>query len=388
MAATTLSATLGVDDDEARSRVLERVRRYVEIETPSGDEAALNELAGIVARDAEALGGRVERHAAPGFGTNLLITFDGGVGVGGDDGKAVVVLTHIDTVHPAGTLETQPFRVRGDRAEGPGVYDMKCGLVLVLEARATLRARGARPARPVRLLVTCDEEIGSHSSYERIVQLARGAAAVLVPEPSVPGGGVKTARKGVATFDLHVTGRAAHAGIEPGRAVSAISEIALQIVELLELADHERGTTVNVGTISGGTATNVVAAAARAGIDVRSVDTGEAARVRAGLERLAPKLAGAAVRVELKEQRPPLERTAAVVRLYEHARALAAELGVELAEGSTGGGSDGSITAAAGAPTLDGLGADGGGAHATDEHVLLADLPFRVALFTRLFETL
>jgi glutamate carboxypeptidase len=254
MAATSMTEALGIGDEEVLRRVLERVRRYVEIETPSGDEAALNQLADMVSADAQRLGGRVERQPAPGFGTNLLIAFEGRARLAADAAPAgaganraavnaaaaaadaqapLVVLTHIDTVHPVGTLERQPFRLLDDRVEGPGVYDMKCGLALVLEALATLHERGERPARPVRLFVTCDEEIGSHSSAATIENLARHAAAVLVPEPSIPGGGVKTARKGVATYDLHVTGRAAHAGIEPGRAVSAITELALQIVELL-----------------------------------------------------------------------------------------------------------------------------------------------------------
>jgi glutamate carboxypeptidase len=388
---------------DLRSRVVARARRYVEHESPSGDEAALTALAEIVARDAETLGGSVQRHAAPGLGTNLVIGFNGRttgatetagaldaprLHTDSPPGSPLVVLAHIDTVHPVGTLKLQPFRVLADRMEGPGVYDMKTGLVLVLEALALLRERGARPRRPLTLLVTCDEEIGSHSARRHIETAARGAAAVLVPEPSIPGGGVKTQRKGVSTYELRAIGSAAHAGIEPERAVSAIAELVYQLHAVLRLADHPLGTTVNIGTIAGGTATNVVAAEAFAGIDVRSVEATEMQRVHAALESLGPQLPGADLRVTLTEQRPPLERTAAVVALYEHTRRLAAELGIDLAEGASGGGSDGSITAALGAPTLDGLGADGGGAHAVDEHVLLADIPFRVALWARLLETL
>jgi glutamate carboxypeptidase len=378
-----IEATLGMPAEEATRRMIERVRIYAEHETPSGDAAALGALARVVARDVESIGARVERHDAPGLGVNLLASFDGEV-----DAAPVVVLAHIDTVHAHGTLVRQPVRVHDGRIEGPGVYDMKCGLVLAIEALRRLHERGARPRRPVRLLVTCDEEIGSHSSHAHIARLAREAAAVLVPEPSVPGGAVKTARKGVTTYELRVTGRAAHAGTEPGRGASAIHELARQIETVLALADPPRGTTLNVGTIAGGTATNVVAASAAAGIDVRTVARDELRRVHEALERLRPQLDGTSVRVALTEERPPLERTEGVVRLYEHARALAAGLGVELAEGSSGGGSDGSIAAGAGAAVLDGLGADGGGAHAEDEHVLLADLPFRLALWQRLLETL
>jgi glutamate carboxypeptidase len=386
-AADPIADTLGIPPDEARSRLLERVRRYVEHETPSGDETALTNLAGVIRRDLEAIGMSVDSLPAPGFGVNLLATLPAAAN-DAEPARSVVILTHIDTVHPKGTLLTQPFRVLEDRAEGPGGYDMKCGLSIAIEALSLLRESGRSPARTVRLLVTCDEEIGSHSSHEHIVSLAGEAAAVLVPEPAVGGGAVKTARKGVTTYELRTIGSAAHAGIEPGRAVSAITEMAHQIRAILELANHDVGTTINIGTISGGTASNVVAAAAHATIDVRSVEQEEARRVREALQGLQPYLPGARVEVQRTEERPPLERTPAVVAVYEHARGLAAGLGVELGEGASGGGSDGSIAAAAGAPTLDGLGPDGGGAHAADEHILLADLPFRVALWMRLLETL
>jgi glutamate carboxypeptidase len=383
-----IAVALGIPADEARRRLLARVRRYVERETPSRDEPALRALAAELRADMVAIGASVECFDAPGNGTNLLAKWPGAGAEGEADARPVAILAHIDTVHPRGTLARQPFRVLDDRAEGPGVYDMKGGLSIALEALALLHERGTPPRRPVHLLVTCDEEIGSHASHDAIVALARAAAAVLVPEPAVPGGAVKTARKGVTTFDLRAIGSAAHAGIEPGRAVSAIAELAHQISALLEFADHPRGTTINVGTVSGGTASNVVAAFAEASIDVRSVDATEERRVAAALAGLRPRLPGARVEVEMTEQRPPLERTPAVVALYEHARALARQLGVDLGEGASGGGSDGSIAAAAGAPTLDGLGADGGGAHANDEHILLADLPFRIALWVRLLQTL
>jgi glutamate carboxypeptidase len=274
------------------------------------------------------------------------------------------------------------------RAEGPGIFDMKAGIALLVEAIAILRVRGTGPRRPLRFLVTCDEEIGSHASRDLIRAAAVGAEAALVPEPSLPDGAVKTRRKGVSTYRLEARGRAAHAGIDPDRAVSAIAEIAHQVLAALAAADPPAGTTVNIGLIQGGTASNVVPAEAWATIDVRFVSSGEGERVDAVLRALRPILPGASIRGELTESRPPLERTDGVVRLYEHARSLAAELGVSLGEGSTGGGSDGSLVATWGLPTLDGLGPRGGGAHAVDEHILLDDLPFRLALLCRLLETL
>jgi glutamate carboxypeptidase len=204
----------------------------------------------------------------------------------------------------------------------------------------------------------------------------------------MPDGAIKTARKGVLTYRLRVEGRAAHAGIEPGTAVSAITELAHQILDILAIADHHRGTTLNVGVIEGGTAGNVVAGRASAEIDVRVVDASEAERVDAALRALAPHLAEARIELTRTESRPPLERTDAVVRLYEQARDLAAGLGVHVGEGASGGGSDGSLIASLGVPTLDGLGPRGGGAHAVTEHILVDDLPFRLAFIARLLEAL
>jgi glutamate carboxypeptidase len=379
-----LEQSLGITRAEATRRVLERARVYVEHETPSGDEAGIIELSLRVEADVRALGAETSVQSAPGFGRNLLVTWPGGDA----DARPLVVLCHIDTVHPRGTLAKMPFRVIDGRAEGPGIYDMKTGLALVIEAMRLLRETGRAPRRPVLLYVTCDEEIGSHSSRATIERLAGEAAAVLVPEPCVHGGAVKTQRKGVATYEMRILGRAAHAGIEPERAVSAITELSNQIQAMLALADHELGTTLNIGVVRGGTASNVVAAEAFAAIDVRLVTREEGDRVDAGLNALRPRQVGATLDLSLTEYRPPLERTDAVVKLYEHAQRLAEAMDVRLAEGASGGGSDGSLAAAAGAATLDGLGADGGGAHAEDEHILVADLPFRLALMARLLETL
>jgi glutamate carboxypeptidase len=375
---------LGTDRAKATERVLARLERYVTIETPSRDAANITRLSKLVEEELDAMGGVVEVFDAPGLGRNLRVTFHGEQ----PDQEHMLVLTHIDTVHPLGTLERQPFRIRDGRAEGPGIFDMKAGLALMVEALGLIAARGQRPNRTVRLLVTCDEEIGSQSARALFRECAADAGAVLVPEPALPDGSAKTRRKGVGTYRLDVYGRAAHAGIEPERAISAVAELARQIHLILALAQPARGTTINVGEIGGGTASNVVAAHAWASIDMRFMEPEEGERVDRALHALTPRLAGARLKLRRNELRPPLVRSAGVAALYEQARDLAAELGETLGEGATGGGSDGSILAALGLPTLDGLGPRGGGAHADNEHILISDIPFRLALYVRLLEAI
>jgi glutamate carboxypeptidase len=379
-----IEAVLGMSVVDATERVMRRLEPYVLLETPSRDAAAITSLSRRIESELLEAGAVVEAFDTPGLGRNLRAW------VPGLQSKAspLVALGHIDTVHPVGTLETQPLRRVEGRAEGPGIFDMKAGVALLVEAITILTARKSGPRRPLRFLVTCDEEIGSHASRELIREAAIGAEAALVTEPSLPDGAVKTRRKGVSTYRLETHGRAAHAGIEPERAVSAVTEIAHQILHVIATADASRGTTVNIGVIRGGTASNVVPAHAWATIDVRFTTPAEGERVNTALNALQPTLQGARVRVDMTETRPPLERTDAVVRLYDHARQAAAELGFALPDGSTGGGSDGSLIAALGLPTLDGLGPRGGGAHAIDEHIILDDLPFRLALLCRLLETL
>jgi glutamate carboxypeptidase len=265
---------------------------------------------------------------------------------------------------------------------------MKAGLVQVVFAVRALRETGRRSAARVVILINSDEETGSHSSRSEIEEQARLSRAVFVLEPSLPPGGrVKTFRKGVGIFHLMVRGRAAHAGLAPRSGVSAIEELARQIQALHEMTDHDRGVTVNVGTVRGGTRINVVAAEAHAEVDLR-VSTGSDAReMEAKILSLEARLEGAEVVVKGGIDRPPLERSPGVVSLYETARGIAGELGFELGEGPAGGGSDGNLTAAQGAPTLDGLGAVGDGAHAAHEHALVNEIPRRTALLARLLET-
>ncbi len=363
---------------------LARLQRYVEHESPSGDVVRTSALAAVLVAELRGLGATVAEHKAPERGKHVEARVEGAEAAL----APLFLLGHLDTVFPVGTLAERPFRVEDGRATGPGVFDMKAGLAVLLEALAQLRAAGGRQRRPLRILLTCDEEVGSGTSRPLIEALARGAAATLVLEPSLPGGAAKTARKGVAGYTLQSFGRAAHAGVEPEKGISAITELAHQVLAAQALAAPERGTTVTVGLVGGGSASNVVPAAAWAEVDVRFATGDEAIRVDTAMRALAPVLPGARLEVSGGVNRPPLERTEAGAALYRTARGLATELGFDLPEGATGGGSDGNFTAALGVPTLDGLGPQGGGAHAVHEHVLVEDLPRRIALLRRLLETL
>ena len=299
-----------------------------------------------------------------------------------------MLLGHFDTVWDVGQLREMPLREEEGRLHGPGIYDMKAGIALGALAIRALQALDRMPPAPVVMFFTTDEETGSATSRALVEAEARRSAAVLVLEPSLPGGALKTARKGCGGYELVVRGVAAHAGIDPRKGASAIRELARQIVRLEALQDLDRGVSLNVGVVAGGTRPNVVPDLATAAIDVRVPAMADAARVDAAMRALTPELPGVSVEVRGGIDRPPLERTPAVIRLYEQARIVAAELGRALGEGSTGGGSDGNFTAALGVPTLDGLGAVGDGAHARHEHVVLADLAWRAALLAGLVHRL
>lgn len=374
---------IGLSRSGATARTLDRIGRYVRIESPSRNVDSLVRLADLIARDAADIGAAVESFDADGLGRNLRLTV-----TGAEPGlRPLYILGHLDTVHPVGTILKQPFQVSDDRVEGPGVYDMKSGVAIALEALSRLAEAGRSPRRTVRVLLTCDEEIGSHGALDLFRLAADEAFAALVPEPSIDDGSVKTRRKGVGTYRLDAWGRAAHAGIEPEKAVSAITELARQIIRILDFADHSKGTTITIGTIGGGTASNVVPAHAWATVDTRFLDPAEGDRLDLSLLSLGPILTGARLEPVRTEMRPPLVRTDEVRKLFETARDLAAGLDVTLGEGTSGGGSDGSLVASMGLPVLDGLGPRGGGAHADDEHIMLSDLPFRLALNMRLLET-
>lgn len=378
-----MSALAGSPAEELRAGALVRLQRLVELESPSGDPVRLRAIAGHLAAELVGVGAEVDTVAVE-VGEHVM-----GRVPGREAGLApVLVLGHMDTVHPVGSFDPV-FRVEErSRAVGPGAFDMKGGLACVLEALARLHGAGASPRRPVIVLITCDEETGSATSRDLIEELAAGAHAVLVPEPPLPDGSAKTLRKGVAWYTLEVAGRASHAGLAPEAGVNAILELAHQVLAVTELADADAGTTINVGVVAGGTASNVVPARARAELDVRFTSAVEARRVDRAIQALEPTLAGASLTVTGGINRLPMERTDGMVALFEHARDMAAEDGWALGEGMAGGASDGSFTAALGTPTLDGIGPRGDGAHAHHEHVLLADLAPRVRLFGRLLEQL
>ncbi len=365
--------------------MLALLRSFVEIESPSHDKAAVDRLVQLVAAEWKDRGAEVEVLKQSRWGNQIIAKLPFRKKFGGQ----ILVLGHLDTVYPIGTLAKTPFRIRGNRAWGPGTFDMKSGPVMALAAADALRVLELFPRRDITLLWTSDEEVGSSASRSVIEREARKSEAVLVLEPAFgPAGCLKTARKGVGEAKLIVTGRSAHAGVDPQNGVNAVHELALQITRLLKLNNPSRGTTVQANVIEGGTVTNVVAAQASAFVDVRVARLADGRVLNRKLHALRPILSGANLKVIGGINRPPMEKTPRSRTLFAHAQKLAAEMGVKLGEASTGGGSDGNFTAAVGAPTLDGLGAIGDGAHSPREHVLISSLSERAALLTALLATL
>lgn len=354
------------------------VETLVRLESPSTDKASVDRCGATLARMLEALGARVAHIPQTARGDHIRAEFGGGP-------RQVLLLGHFDTVWDVGQLERMPLREENGRLFGPGVFDMKASIAVAMLAVRAATAAGPTPR--VVMLWTTDEEVGSATSRGLIEEEARASDAVLVLEPCLPGGAAKTQRKGCGEFTMTVRGVSAHAGIDPRKGASAIHELAHQIVALEALRDLDRGISVNVGIVNGGTRGNVVAEHAQALIDVRVPTQSEARRIGAAIHALKPRNASVRMEIQGGFERPPLERTPAVERLYEQARAVAAALGRDLQEGATGGGSDGNFTAALGVPTLDGLGPQGDGAHALHEHVILSDLPWRAAFLAALMRT-
>ena len=366
--------------------MLRLLERFVVCESPSHDKIAVDAMGQIVAEEWRQRGAKVQivRQAKRGNHVRAEISPGSGRPAG-----QVLVLGHLDTVYPLGTLEKMPFRAAGGRAWGPGTFDMKGGLVMALCAIDALQAAAIRPSKRLVFLWTSDEEIGSGTSRKLIESEARRSKAVLVLEPSLGvEGRLKTSRKGVGSAELLVSGRAAHAGINPEDGVNAVHELALQIERLMAMNDPRRGITVQATVVSGGTVSNVVPDQARAQVDIRFAHLSDAAGLDKKLHSLRPILKGAKLEVHGGVNRPPLERTAGVSALFRHAQSLMRECGLALGEAATGGGSDGNFTGALGVPTLDGLGAVGDGAHTPREHVIIRKLPQRAALLAGLLATL
>ena len=355
------------------------LRELVEIESPSTSPQGVTTLAQRLSRELQPLGLRPELLPVDGAGPILRGRSD-------VRGAAVMLLGHLDTVWPIGTLAARPVRVEGDRLFGPGAYDMKAGLVVVLFALRRLREAGR--SVPVTVFFTPLEETGG-LPYRTVMETEmRASRAVLDFEPAWPGGAVKTARKGAGSYVLTAHGKAAHAGADLGKGANAILEIARQVERLSGLTDLERGSSVNVGVVRGGVRPNVVPDSAAIEIDVRYRTLADRERLDAAVRAFSPSVPGVRLEIEGGLNCPPLERGPHVVSVYEKARAAARELGFELEEVATGGASEASFASALGIPTLDGLGADGDGAHAEDEHVLLSSLPERAALAAGLIEKL
>jgi glutamate carboxypeptidase len=360
--------------------LLETIRVLVAAESPTHDKAAVDACGRVLQERLERAGARVTRIPQAACGDQLKAEW-------GTGDRQLLIIGHFDTVWDVGQLAVMPLREVEGRLHGPGIFDMKAGISLGIQAvRALNSTQGL--AAPVVMLLTTDEETGSNHSRALIEEEARRSAAVIVLEPSLPGGAVKTSRKGCGEYELIVRGIAAHAGIDPRKGASAIRELARQILSIEDIQDLEKGISLNAGVIAGGTRGNVVPDLARAVIDVRVPTMADAAAVDARLRALVPQLPGTSLEWRGSVDRPPLERSDAVIGLYQVARQVAVELGHALGEGGTGGGSDGNFTAALGIPTLDGLGATGDGAHALHEHVVIADLPWRSALVAGLLARL
>lgn len=347
---------------------LSLLRRLVEIESPTGSDGVV-EVAEVVADVLEAQGAETELLE----GGHLRADLPG-------RGQPLLVIGHTDTVWPEGTLARMPFRVDDDRAYGPGVYDMKGCVVAALMAIA--EAGDGR--RATRVFLTADEEQGSWTARDALRDATDGVAAAFVIEPPTAEGHLKTARKGLGRFSVTIDGVPAHAGTNLLDGASAVEELAHQIIRLHALTDHERGISVNVGVVTGGTRENVVAAYAQANLDVRVVHAADLETVERTLHGLEPVLAGTSLAVSGEWTRPPLEPTPASRALFARAQDHARDLGFDLDEASSGGGSDGNLVGAMGVPVLDGLGVEGGGAHAWEEHISLASLPVRASLLARL----
>lgn len=358
------------------------IQALVEVESPSGDEEGSRGVVDLLVQAAGRLScvDAIERVDVPGFGQNLVIRAFQKQNAAA---KQIMLVGHTDTVHERGSLSERPWRRDNGRIYGPGIFDMKANCALAIEVLRTLEELNVAPSFGVTLTLTCDEEVGSLSGWPLLERVARSQEATrcaFVMEPPAAGGRVKTGRKGTGIFAIKVEGRAAHAGLEPEKGASAILELARQTEQLHAINLSGTGITLNVGVVQGGTRSNVVAAEAQGEIDVRFSTEAESQEIERILSNLKPIDERTKVFVSGGINRPPMERTAAVIELFEKARAIAAQLDFELGEAQVGGASDGNFIAAMGIPVLDGLGISGDGAHATHEHIEADDIARRGAL--------
>lgn len=361
-----------------QTEITNSILEFVRIESPSRDREASRAAVDFLEAKAREISNdfQIERIAAEHLGEHFLLR---AFGDSKNDDKPILLLGHADTVHPRGSFGANPTRVEGERLYGCGAFDMKANCVLTLEILRAFRELNLKPARPITILLTCDEEIGSPTGRALVERAAREAEFCLVCEPSA-NGRVKTGRKGTANYTLKARGVPAHAGLEPERGASAILEIARQIEKIHALNDAANGTTANVCLINGGTAGNVIPEFASCAIDVRFASMAEAARIESAIKNLESFDRRVSIEITGAVNRPPLERTRSVVNLYEKARLIAAELNYDLGETQVGGASDGNFVGALNVPVLDGLGIAGDGAHTAEEFIFVADAPPRAAL--------
>jgi glutamate carboxypeptidase len=371
--------------EQRQNAMVSTICQLVEMESPSDNKPAVDRIARFLASKFERLGGKVQLHRSEDFGDSLQVDFPGGSAA---NRRPVLLLGHYDTVYPLGALAHMPCKTDGAKLLGPGVLDMKSGIALMLHAIEGLQTWHGSLPRPVTIFLVSDEEVGSHSSRKITESLAKQSDGVLVLEPAAGlRGAVKTARKGVGEYRLRVNGVASHAGLDPGKGHSAIVELARQIAVISKFNDSRSGISVNPGVISGGSRTNVVAAEAAVGIDVRIKSAKQAAGVDRKLRSLKPFDNHCRIEMNGNINRLPMERTAGVAVLYKKAQAIAAGVGWKLEEAAVGGGSDGNFTAGIGVPTLDGMGGVGDGAHALHEFIVISELPRRALLLAGMIET-
>ncbi|MCY7348774.1 MAG: M20 family metallopeptidase [Pyrinomonadaceae bacterium] len=362
-----------------QASILDSIREIVEIESPSYNISASRQVADWIVKTTADFSAdlKIQKISAENYGEHLIIrAFPSGE-------KPILLLGHTDTVHPIGTKTQNSTRIVGDKFFGAGIFDMKANCVVMLEILRAFDELKLRPKRPITILLSCDEEIGSPTGRAIVEREAVLSELCLVCEPSADGR-VKTGRKGTGNYILNAHGIPAHAGLEPEKGASAILEIARQIQRIHQLNDSEKGTTANVCTISGGTTTNVIPENATCSIDVRFASISEAERIETMLRNLPSFDQKVSLSLTGEINRPPLERTAAVVNLYEKARRIALEFNYKLGETQVGGASDGNFVGALGVPVLDGLGIAGGGAHTLEEFIYVSDIPKRAALLAAL----
>ncbi|HEX8399501.1 MAG TPA: M20 family metallopeptidase [Pyrinomonadaceae bacterium] len=363
-----------------QNEILNLIRRMVEIESPSYDAEGSRAVVELLVAETEKIPcvDSIERIPVEGYGEHLIIR-----AFSRENKKPALLLGHTDTVYPRGSLRERPWREENGKIFAPGIFDMKSGAALMIETLRAFSDLNLKPSHPITILLSCDEEVGSETGRAVVEREAEKAAFCLVCEPSA-NGAVKTGRKGTGYYLLKAHGVASHAGLDPEKGASAILELARQTLKIHELNNPENGTTANVTTITGGTTSNVIPAAAECEIDVRFTSLAEAERIEREIKNLKPFDSCVRLEVEGAINRPPMERTEKTVRLFEKAREIAASFDYKLKETQVGGASDGNFVSALGVPVLDGLGVAGDGAHAVHEHIIAADVPKRAALIAAL----